>query len=65
MKNNKGRKTDIINLVSEGYTAAEIGQKLEISPRTVEKYIESWKTELHAKNIPHLISIAFREGVIK
>ena len=56
---------EILFLMSLGHTAVEIGLKLGLSPRTVEKTKEILQAAHGAKNSCHLIGIAFRNGLIK
>ena len=51
----------IINLLSKGYTAGEIGEKLKLSRRTIEKQIEILKMIYKAKNVAHLVAIKLTE----
>lgn len=65
MANNKGRQIQILGLISEGYTSAEIGLKLEISTKTVEVHRYRMMIKFKAKNTAHLIAIAFRDNLIQ
>lgn len=58
-------KKRILELLAEGDRAKEIGTKMEISHRTIERHIEIIKAIHRAKNLHHLVSIALREKLIK
>lgn len=45
----------IFNLVCQGFSAKEIGVKIGISHRTVEKTKDNLVAKYGCKNIPHLI----------
>jgi DNA-binding CsgD family transcriptional regulator len=51
------RQLDCALLMTEGYTAQEIGKALFLSHRTVEDYIEVLKLKFEAKNRMHLIKL--------
>lgn len=55
----------IMSLLSSGYTASEIGVKINRSKKTVEKHLELLRAVYGAKNSTHLIGIALRNGIIK
>ncbi len=52
----------VIKLCADGYNSKKIGERLNISHRTVEKHIENVKEELGLPNMAALISNAFRCG---
>lgn len=58
------REKQIINLISHGFNAAEIGVRLKISKRTVEKYTGMVILKLNAKNSCHVVRIAIYKGII-
>ncbi len=49
------RQLDCALLMTEGYTAKEIGRALSLSSRTVEEYIDNLKIKFKAKNRLHLV----------
>lgn len=59
------REIEILQLVAKGLTAKEIGQELEISPRTVQKHMDHLCMKLHAKNRTHLVAIAITLGWVE
>lgn len=50
------REIDVLKLLSEGYSYKEIGEKLSISPRTVET---------HKKNISHKLGLSSTAEIVK
>lgn len=54
----------IIEQVANGLSVAETGQILKISPNTVEAHLKMARAKFGAKNIAHLIAIAFRKKLI-
>ncbi len=59
------KRIEVIKLTAEGHNAQETGQKLGISSRTVEKYLEILRAAYEAKNTPHLIHIAHQQKIIE
>lgn len=55
----------ILLLLSNGDTSKEIGAKIRLSSRTVEKHLENLRASYGAINASHLISIALRTGIIQ
>ena len=51
------REKEVIQLLSEGFIQKEIGNKLNISSRTVETHIRNLSVKMEAKNTAHLVSI--------
>lgn len=58
------REMDVILLLADGMTSNEIGRALSISSHTVDWYINGLQDKLRAKNRPHVISLAFRLGLV-
>ena len=58
------REVEILKLISEGYSNTEIGDKIFISPRTVDTHRTNMMKKLDVKNIAGLIKYAFKSGLI-
>lgn len=58
------REREVLQLTAEGYTCAEIGERLGISPRTAEKHRERLREKLQAKNVVELASYVYRRGLL-
>ena len=58
------RERDVLKYFSRGHTYQEIGEKLEISPKTVGSYLQRVREKARAKSRSDLISMALREGLI-
>jgi len=58
------REARVLQLVADGNSAKEIAGTLGIAPRTVERYIETCRLKLRARNRSHLVNIAAREGFL-
>jgi DNA-binding CsgD family transcriptional regulator len=52
------READVLRLVAEGLPNKEIAAKLFLSPRTVEKHVESLLRKTGARSRAHLVAIA-------
>ncbi len=55
------RETQIIKLLCLGYACKDISEKMNISTRTVETYIERLMFKLRARNRLALVAIYIRE----
>ncbi len=51
----------VITLLCQGFCCKEISDKLQISPRTVETYIERLMYKLRARNRLELVAIYVRQ----
>lgn len=58
------REREILHLVAEGYTSAEIGDRLSISPRTVETHRANLMRKLGLETQTDLIRYALHRGII-
>lgn len=54
------RELEVFKLIGRGYSNSEIGEKLEISVKTVETYRERMKKKLPLKNARELLRCAIR-----
>jgi len=59
-----GREQEILQLVADGLSTKEIGEKLFISTRTVDSHRLSLMRKLEVKNIAALLRFAFKNGLI-
>lgn len=57
------REKEVLKLVCEGYTNAEIGRELFISPKTVEKHRKQCMLKLKVDSLPNLIREAVRHDL--
>lgn len=58
------REREVLSLVAEGLTSAEIGARLFISPKTIEKHRASLFEKFETKSVGALLSAAFKEGLL-
>lgn len=58
------REREILQMTAEGLTSTEIGEKLMISPRTVEVHRSNLTIKLGIKNQADLIRFAIRRGIL-
>jgi DNA-binding CsgD family transcriptional regulator len=45
-----GRQAELLALAVEGHTSPEIGERLNLSPRTVEKHLDAAYARLGVRN---------------
>lgn len=58
------RERQVIQLVVQGHTSASIGEQLHLSPKTVESYRSRLMAKLGVHDLPALVRLAIREGLI-
>ena len=58
------REIEVLDLICREYTAAEIAEKLELSPRTVEGYRSKLLEKTGAKNIAGLVVYAMKNKIV-
>jgi two-component system response regulator NreC len=58
------RELEILTLIAEGYTNAEIGQELVISPKTVDTHRENIMRKLNLRSRVDLVKYALKMGII-
>ena len=56
------READVLRLVAEGLANREIAARLHVSPRTVEKHVESLLRKTAARSRTHLVAVAGPEA---
>jgi two-component system, NarL family, nitrate/nitrite response regulator NarL len=59
------REIEILKLIAEGLSNTQIGEKLFISPRTVDTHRTNLMKKIGANNIAALIRFAYKNGFIK
>lgn len=58
------REREVLQLTAEGYTSQEIGDKLHISHRTVDKHRENVQAKLELRNVVEMATYAYRHDLI-
>ncbi len=58
------REREILQMAAEGYSSAEIGKRLSISPRTAELHRARMMNKLGLKNQTDLVRYAFKRGIL-
>ena len=59
-----GREREVLQLVVEGHTSADIGRRLSISVKTVETYRSRIMHKFNLQDLPALIKFALQNGLI-
>jgi two-component system, NarL family, response regulator NreC len=59
------RERDVMKLVAEGYTAPEIGEKLFISPKTVDTYKQRINEKLGLTHRADYVKLALKLGLLQ
>ena len=59
------RERDVLRLVAEGYTAPEIGEKLFISPKTVDTYKQRVNEKLGLTHRADYVKFALKLGLLQ
>ncbi|MBK8968852.1 MAG: response regulator transcription factor [Saprospiraceae bacterium] len=60
-----GRELEILQLICEEYTTAEIAEKLYISPRTVDGHRNNLLEKLDCKNVAGLVVYAIQHELVR
>ncbi|MFC2116654.1 response regulator transcription factor [Bacteroidota bacterium] len=58
------REKEVIELLAQGLTTHQIGQRLNVSSTTVISHRNNLRIKLNCKNCPELISIAHQIGLL-
>jgi DNA-binding NarL/FixJ family response regulator len=58
------RERQVLQLTAEGYTSREIGEKLGISPKSIETYRSRLMEKLNLADRPSLVRYALRKGLL-
>ncbi len=59
------REMQVLELLSHGFSNAEMGHKLFLSPRTVEKYVSSLLKKTATNNRAELVRFAIKHGLVE
>ncbi len=59
----RSREREILQLVVEGKTSAEIAEIVFLSPKTVETYRSRMMEKLGIKDLPALVKFAIKHGI--
>jgi DNA-binding CsgD family transcriptional regulator len=57
------RERDVLQMVVEGNSTAEIARSLSLSPKSVETYRSRIKQKLSLRTLPDLVKFAIRHGL--
>ncbi|WP_423759588.1 response regulator [Burkholderia sp. NLJ2] len=58
------RERSVLKLIAEGRTNRQVGQYLNLSPKTIEKYRASMMHKLHLANLTELVLVAMSMGLL-
>ena len=58
------RERDVLRLVGQGYSAPEIGERLFISPKTVDTYKQRIQEKLNISHRSHYVQLALKLGLL-
>lgn len=59
------REKEVLALLCQGYTNAEIAEKIFLSPKTIEGHRSNLLSKTGTKNSAHLVMVAIQKGIIK
>ncbi|MEU6556289.1 response regulator transcription factor [Streptomyces sp. NPDC046915] len=58
------REIDVLRMAADGYSQAEIAEKMSYSERTIKNVFHGLMKRLHLRNRTHLVAYAVRAGLI-
>ncbi len=58
------REREVLSLIAAGLTSTQIGERLCISPKTIEKHRASLFEKFETKSVAALLTAAFKEGLL-
>ncbi len=58
------REREVLALIARGHANVEIGERLNISPKTVEKHRANLMTKLDVHSVAELLVFALKEGLL-
>ena len=64
LKRLSAREVQVLKLVAEGRTSKEIAHALGVRPATIDTYRSRLMTKLEVKDVPALVRLAIRAGLI-
>jgi DNA-binding NarL/FixJ family response regulator len=59
------RQRQVLQLIAEGWRAAEIAERLRISTKTVESHRRNLMLRLDQRDVPGLVRLAIRSGLLR
>lgn len=59
------RERQVLQLTAEGYSSRAIGEKLDLSPKSVETYRSRLMEKLNLSDRPSLVHYALRKGLLR
>ena len=59
------REIEVLKLICEEMTTSEIGEKLFLSPRTIESYRKTLFEKTGVRNMAGLVMWAVRNGIVE
>jgi two-component system response regulator NreC len=59
------RERDVLTMTAEGFSSSEIGEKLFISPKTVDTYRSRIMQKLELNHRSQLVRFALNTGLLK
>lgn len=59
------REREIVGLVGEGLTNAEIAERLFVSPATAKTHVSRAMTKLQVRDRAHLVVVAYETGLVR
>lgn len=59
------REREVLVLLTHGFSNAQIGTRLHLSPRTVEKYVSSLLRKTETSNRAELVGFAMKHGLVE
>ena len=65
LKRLSAREIQVLKMVAEGRTSKEIARSLGVLPSTIDTYRSRLMAKLEVKDVPALVRLAIRTGLIE
>jgi two-component system response regulator NreC len=64
LKDLSDRETEVLKFTAMGFTSREIGEKLSLSPKTIETYRQRVMDKMRFEHRSELVQFALRTGLL-
>jgi LuxR family transcriptional regulator of spore coat protein len=59
------REQEILERLAAGQSAGQVARDLDVTPRMIERQLETMRLKMRARNTTHMITLAFLGGALR